>query len=210
MTQRNVILIIVGVWTLGWIALLVVNWRRGKLYHRAADDENDTAKDILIRSLLYYFWWPLIILPAVYQLRYYSDVRTGKRASWLLYERGEQNARSWRLPGGEEFSGSATSVDCRLHICGYFDSGNAGRDVECRIRMLAPKNAAAGEWKKIPFLRGGLRVPTEQDEDLEDEFDRHELAIDVEEGKYEIEFRIPGLADGPTMMVQEIASRPEE
>jgi len=103
--SRTLLWTLGSVWIAGWLAVLVLDCGRGRLYHRARN-ENDTSRDVLMRSFILFFWWPFLITPVWQQFRYYSDVRSGRRDRWLLFEEGEDSARTWSLSDGTGFHGS--------------------------------------------------------------------------------------------------------
>jgi len=199
-----IIVAIAAIWTLGWFVTTALQMVLDPL--ASPEERRKNWRERLPPfAIMNWFIWPWALSEFKWSHRFHRDIKTGKRPSWLIRGDGDRDRCGWKLSEGTDISGTAdggsSTEPSRIQADRPPEDTNP---VEYRTRMIAPTLRAPTDWKRMPLSSDWPEPEPDEDEDeveeLEDEGDddtwRFCDKVQLERGKYAVEFRVRNSAGG--------------
>lgn len=165
-----ILVVLLIIWTFGWLISVIVG-----VFFNPLDSEEEKQKNLrgrlVAQAAINWFLWPWL-LPAILERRkLYRDMRTGRRPSWIILEKGEGSGREWILSDGTEFGASVSggSSSEPSHISADYENDALTGRIEFRVRMVAPEQGEPTKWTPLKFTPRGPE-PDADDEDAIDDY----------------------------------------
>ena len=193
MNWRTALIIIVGIWVVGWLAMSAfVVVKTASIQRRGGDAGTARAwgGGGVFAFILSFFLFPIVCLRLLGDFAPRLGVLLRLRPGWSIRTQGEEQSHTWFLKDGRELS---------AQVFGFLESVTASIIVYCaveavsyRVSKVAPEPGPSAEWQVM------RRLPSNE---MPPDAGRNQNVFDaepkLERGKYLVSFRVLGRSDEP-------------
>lgn len=184
MNWRTALIIIGGIWVVGWLAMSAFVVAKTASIQRRGGDVGVFA------FILSFFLFPIVCLRLLGEFAPRLGVLLGLRPGWSILARGEEESHTWFLKDGRELTAQAL---------GFSESVTANIIVYCaveavsyRVGKVAPEPTPPAEWQVMRRL-----APNEMPPDAKRNQNVFDAEPKLEHGKYQVSFRALGRSNEP-------------
>ena len=193
MNWRTVIIIIGGIWVVGWLAMSAfVVVKTASIQRRGGDagSARSWGGGGVFAFILSFFLFPMVCLRLLGEFAPRLGVFLRLRPGWSILARGEEESHTWFLKDGRELS---------AQVLGFSEYVTASVIVYCaveavsyRVGKVAPEPRPPADWQVMRRLSSNEMPP---------DAGRNQNVFDAEprlgSGKYLVGFRVLGRSNEP-------------
>jgi hypothetical protein len=193
MNWRIALMVVGGIWVLGWLIMSTIVFLRTASIARQLGDAGsaDSRRAAGCTFILGFFLFPVICLRLLGEYAPRLGVWLRLRPDWSVRAEGEEVTRTWYLKDGTELRAGVFSLS--PYVAADIQVQCVLDDVAYRVRKLAPEAAAPTEWeamKRLSLEESTQNAGEQRDQKEKDGKQVFAAEVRLRPGKYLVSFKV--------------------